>query len=183
MQTIRDLYFDWMMDKVANASKKRRYSRLFRILHDHPFEYVLSLDANRESDGIDLRYLFAYESEIDQAAVATELDSDPCSFLEMLIAMAIRMDGMIFDDDPGLWFWDMMDSMGLSQWTNKEIEGDWYAEDDIHLKIQRCMERDFDPNTGEGSPFILEDNRGQNLCAIEFWCMAMWHTTEVAKVV
>ena len=183
MQKMQDLYFDWMVDKVSNRVKKRRYSRLFHILHSRPFEYVLALDANRESDGIDLRYVFAYENDLDQAAVAKELDDKPCSFLEMLIAMSIRMDGMIFDEDPGLWFWDMMDSMGLSQWTNKEIEKDWFAEDDILLRIQRCMERDFDTNTGEGSPFTLEDNHGQNLCAIEFWCLAMWHTTEVAKVV
>lgn len=169
------------MGKVCSPIKARRYSQLFNILHSRPFKYSLALDENRESDGEDLRYRFGYERDFDQTKVAFYLDRGSCSVLEMLVAMAVRMDDIMYDEDPGVWFWDMMDSLGLSGYTNGVISKEPYAEDEINGIIDNFMERDFDPNNGEGSPFTVKDNRGQDLRNVEFWCLAMWHATEVSE--
>ena len=171
-----------MMNKVCDRYQKKNYTRLFNILHSIPFKYEHPMDENRQSDGEDLRYRFAYECDLKDAEVAYYIDNTGCSVLEMLVAMAIRMDDMMYDEDPGLWFWGMMDSLELSQCDNEAIEEDFFSEDYILETVEKFMDRDFDPNTGIGSPFALEDNHGEDLRKVEFWCLAMWRTHEVNGV-
>lgn len=50
--------------------------------------------------------------------IASYLDNRPCSVLEMIIALAIRLEEHIMDDPDignrtGQWFWDMIVSLGL----------------------------------------------------------------------
>ena len=76
------------------------------------------MDADRAEDGINLRYRFGYENGYESAMIASYLDDRPCSVLEMMVALSMKMEEQIMDDpDIGdrtsVWFWKMIDNLGL----------------------------------------------------------------------
>ena len=110
-------YFEWMSELVCGDRFAQRFSfrKLLMQLHTTEFTYCLKMDKNREEDGIDLRYRFAYEHpEIPNAE--NYLDG-PCSVLEMMIALAIRceeqfMDNALLGNRTAQWFWGMITNLG-----------------------------------------------------------------------
>ena len=64
------LYFDWLCGLVcgeALETRLRDFKSLLHKLHSIQFTYsrIVPMDANREEDGIDLRYRFSYEKKYD----------------------------------------------------------------------------------------------------------------------
>lgn len=171
---MKRLYFEWMCGIVCTPKDVRKYSRLLEHLDSVDFYYILKLDENRESDGIDLRYRFGYDTRRDQAEIAWHLDRRPCSVLEMLVAMCIRMDDTSGYNDPKFYFWSMLQYMRLLQYTNKN-----YDETGVDEKLQMWMDRKYNPKTGVGGLFGLYDNRGEDLTKLDFWQIAMWFINEV----
>ena len=113
-------YFDWMYGLVCDTKypKKLSYRKLLNFLHNMDFTYQLTMDSNRFEDGIELRYRFGYENGYDCSVIANYLDDSPCSVLEMLIALSIRLEEHIMDDPEigdrtGQWFWNMITNLGL----------------------------------------------------------------------
>lgn len=122
---LRHLYFEWMCrlvcDDQYSNSRRSSYRHLLQFLHETLFRYDFKpeMDENRAMDGMDLRYKFGYENDIPYPIIAAELDTTPCSFLEMLIALAFRcediMDEQAQGDRVGEWFWTMLNSLGLAK--------------------------------------------------------------------
>ena len=119
---MREEYFKWLCDFVYDKKRMSRglsYNKMFSYLFDTPFSYILPMDGNRAEDGIDLRYRYGRENGIADAAVATRLDNRDCSVLEMMVALALRVEDQIMTNPDignrvGQWFWDMIVSMGIN---------------------------------------------------------------------
>lgn len=171
-----DLYFDWMYQLVMQVSPRpsgRSYKKLFRYLNSVDFFYTNPMDSNRVADGIELRYRFAYETDVDQATVASLLDDHPCSVMEMLLALAIRCEeAIMYDPDEGdrtsVWFWEMIHSLGLENMSDAHFNQDYV--DDI---IFRFMNREYLPN-GQGGLFTI-DNCDEDLRTVEIWYQLCWY--------
>lgn len=155
---IGDEYFEWMCHLVYDDrySKKISYRKLLSKLHEINFEWIYPMDANRASDGIDLRYRFGYENDYDGVAIASTLDIYPCSVLEMMIALALRCEEHIMEDPDigdrtGQWFWNMIISLGLGGMSDGK-----FREDYVENAIDRFMKRDYE-RTGEGGLFTVDD--------------------------
>lgn len=150
-----DDYFIWLCDLV-NADMDV-YSEILYQLHDTDFIWALELDESRAKDGLELRKEY-YDICHDDWVM---LMDKGCSVLEMLIALARRMDDMLVSDDVGrrvpLWFWEMFDNLGLKRYTNTFLwlgrEDDLY---DIQLILHIWMTRDFEPD-GSQSIFPLKN--------------------------
>lgn len=150
-----DGYFEWLCSLV-NADIET-YSELLFQLHDSDFTWFLELDESRANDGLNLRkeyYDLTYEDWV-------MLMEKPCSVLEMLIALARRMDDMLMDDDTSsrvaIWFWEMVGNLGLKKYTNmRMIVGSDDELYDIQAILHTWMSREFDFN-GFGSPFPLKN--------------------------
>ena len=96
---VNDSYFRWMYQLVCDeCPNKPSYKKLLYFLHSTDFTYSLALDGNRFDDGIELRYRYDYENDLEQVKVARYLDDKPCSVLEMMIALAIRLEEHIMSD-------------------------------------------------------------------------------------
>lgn len=155
-------YFDWLCE-VINL-KPGLYDILINELYNIDFTWVLDLDSNRAEDGLILRGEYAGAAEIDK----------PCSVLEALIGLAIKMNYLLDDEDRGdrtrLWFWEMIDNLGLSDYTDSKLNGLFgqglEATNEIRDICNRWMNREFD-YAGVGSPFPLntpyEDQRKLHL--------------------
>ena len=172
-QTIQNDYFEWLYSKVCTDEDHRK---LLHYLHSRNFEYYIPMDANRESDGISLRYLFASEFGIPEAVVATEIDIYECSVLEMMIALCSRMESDVmsdpeFGDRTSEWFWLMLDNLGISFMTDKR-----YSELYLENVIGRFLAREYEPN-GKGGLFVV-NGVSRDLRTVEIWEQAMWFLHE-----
>lgn len=115
-----DDYLRWIYDRVITDDmyKGASYRQLFNCLYRMPFRPINPMDENRERDGIDLRYHFGEAMGIPYPEIAATLDDRPCSFLEMMAALAFRCEDQIMADDAygdraSWWFFKMMESSGL----------------------------------------------------------------------
>lgn len=166
---IQNEYFDWMYEKVCGESfnKSITYHRLFSALHQRRFYYSIAMDANREADGESLRYRFGQEMDIDPVAIANSIDLVPCSVLEMMVALAIRCEENIMDDDSygdrtGQWFWLMIINLGLSNETDNDFDSTR-----VNRILDRFLDREYKPN-GAGGLFVVE-NPPVDMREIEIW--------------
>ena len=67
------------------------------------------MDVCRATDGINLRYRFASENDIPYGKIDAVFQGVPCSMLEMMVALAIRIEEHIMEDRSmgnrvGQWF-------------------------------------------------------------------------------
>lgn len=170
-QIIND-YFEWLWNftKCRGHSQNRK---IITLLHNIEFRYSIPMDANREEDGIDLRYRFITEVGIPRnyQEVYGYLDG-PCSVLEMMIALAIRCEESIMDD-PDIgdrtseWFWLMMKNLGLDYMSDRKFDRD-IAEEKISIFLDRKYKRN-----GEGGLFVVNGRR--DLRKVEIWYQMCWY--------
>ena len=152
---IKNEYFEWLYDYACKGKVNNRisYRKLFMLLHS-----------------IDLRNRFA---TIKKDPEITDILDEPCSVLEMILALAIRCEETIMDnpkygDRTGQWFWSMLSNLGLSMMTD-----DNYDEKIATKIIYDFMERRYQPD-GKGGLFYIRDCP-QDLRDVEIWMQLCWY--------
>lgn len=178
--TILNLYYNWICSiAISNADDRRMYSTLLTSLWNTPFMYTLPLDENRETDGINMRYLFGNVHGYPEEVIRYEIDDRPCSVLEMMVALACRSEEQIMQDPldgnrTSYWFMEMIETLKLSQMTNDKFD---------YVYFERCMttflNRLYLPN-GYGGLFKV-DNPRRDMRDTEIWYQCMWHLEEYLK--
>ena len=160
---LNNAYFDWMYQLVCDDEYSRglSYRKLLFLLHDTDFTYTIALDGNRYDDGIDLRYRFGNEQGYRDSMIASYLDNRPCSVLEMIIALAIRLEEHI-----------MIVSLGLGSMDDSKF-------DKAHAidVIRRFLNRDYGRD-GKGGLFTIEHCR-YDMRDIEIWYQANWYLDNI----
>lgn len=175
---MNERYFAYMTHLVCGNRYGGRLSwrKLFRLLNETEFIYILDMDANRADDGTDLRYRFAYELGFNGADVKRYLDNRPCSMLEMMVALASRCEEQIMDnpddgDRTGKWFFEMIESLGLMDMSDGRFDRD--AACDI---LCRFMRREYDAS-GQGGLFTLR-YPARDMREIDIWYQMMEYLKE-----
>lgn len=124
ISNIRDIYFGWLCSLIRPSIGS--YNLLLGYLDRVNFNYTIPPDANREEDGINLRYRFGQECGYDDVTVCNFLDNKPCSMLEMMVALAIRCEDIMEDLDVGVqysrWFCAMLTSSRLAELTDNQFD-------------------------------------------------------------
>ena len=176
---IKREYFEWMYGIVCDTRYSRRssYRKLLSRLNREQFTYTIGMDGNRAADGIDLRYRFGHDKGYPYSAIATYLDVDPCSVLEMMIALSIRCEENIMEDSDigdrtGQWFWNMIVSLGLGPMTDSK-----YSETYVNDHLIRFLNREY-KRTGEGGLFTIEHSR-KDMRSIEIWYQMCMYLEEL----
>ena len=151
-------YGGWLLWRVHN--KRKNYEMMFKQLHDTPFRYIIHRDKNRAEDGIYLRDEFMQDTGI-------YIDSSKdCSVLEMLVALAIRIDNEYIGDPgkerPEVIFWQMLKNLGLHKFPDN-VSNPKKIFDILSIWIDRKFEKD-----GRGSIFPIK-NPDENQVEIEIW--------------
>lgn len=165
---IKSLYFDWLCKIINDGIGSRNtldYTKLLSYLYDTTFYYLIEMDSNRAGDGIYLRCRFASEHNIDNWTLYFK--GEECSVLEMMVALAVRMeDSIMYDSDIGnrtpKWFWMMIKNLGL-------IHSNDYSFDYEYVKnvINNFLNRNYDSD-GSGGLFTIK-NYDKDLRDIEIW--------------
>ena len=179
-----DEYRDWLLNKVGFVEYEAlilpgkgrishmypfNYELLMRELHEIDFKWIIDRDENRMKDGLALRYDFFDDSDVDGGFIR------PCSVLEMLVALALRLEsdyiGDPGDPHPIDIFWSMICNLGL--WMYYDNNFNEFA---VEEKVDIWLERHFKSN-GEGSIFPLKYDTFDSREA-EIWTQAMAYITE-----
>lgn len=162
-------YFEWLCGFVIGGvyTEKRTYDLLLQHLHQRSFTYTIALDGNRAADGEDLRYRFAEDCGCSDSEIAVSIDIRCCSILEMMVALAVRIEEHImtnskYGNRTSQWFWDMIRSLGL--WDMTDHNFDENRVDDI---LDHFLDRDYDPD-GHGGLFTVP-NPSKDMRGVEIW--------------
>lgn len=169
---VKNEYFKWLYNYVCKGRVNANvsYTKLFALLHDTDFDFYISNDVNRARDGIDLRYRYAMY--IDDDSVMDILDG-PCSVLEMMVALTIRIEETIMDDTnygdrTSQWFWNMLTNLNIGYMKN-----DIFNEKLAIEKIYNFLERRYDPD-GKGGLFYIRGCQ-DDLREVDIWTQMCWY--------
>ena len=173
---IKNEYFEWIFNLVCGKrfSQEISYRKLLMLLHDTEFIFSIPNDENRAKDGIDLRYRFLLSTEREDLLYCLE---GPCSVLEMMVALSIRIEENIMDDPnigdrTGQWFWGMIVSMGLGSMTDYRFDKQFSKN-----AISIFLDRDYEPN-GKGGLFTLR-HHDRDLRDVEIWYQMCWYLDDI----
>ena len=111
-------YIHWVLtDKLGLTEKEcKKYQYVVHTLIDVEFVWRHPMDENRAIDGLDLRADFEYETGeyLDKSSGLMA----PCTFFEMLAALAIRCENQLMrnlsvGDRTSKWFFEFLDNLCL----------------------------------------------------------------------
>jgi hypothetical protein len=143
-------YLTWLYARIGNVNETRAaytFWQLLYFLQHREFVWLVPNDDNRVEDGRDLRLEF-----LDEAGLSGRVDPNwlgrGCSVLEMIMGVAKRMS---FDTDraPHSCFWEMMNNLGLSGYTDRT-----FNERRVSDIVENLIWRTYLPD-GRGSLFPL----------------------------
>lgn len=173
---IRNAYFEWLCSYVDGVRSYPGISfrKLLTFLHEVEFEYTIAMDENRASDGETLRYRFSRHA----TGIEEQYLDGPCTVLEMMIALAIRMEEDIMDDPlmgdrTAQWFWKMIVSLGLNGMTDL-----YFNRAEAENIIGRFLTRNYSPN-GKGGLFTIR-NCNIDLREVEIWIQMCWYIDSIS---
>lgn len=167
-------YFNWLCDKIFYNITEIEHYKLVNHLYNFTFIPSIEMDNNREDDGKQLRYRFGRECEIPSSVILRSLDTeDTCSILELMVALALRCEETImtdseFGDRTELWFWNMINSLGLSDMNDRS-----YDEKHVDMVLDSFNDRRYNRN-GEGGLFTIPKIR-EDLRNVEIWYQMCWY--------
>lgn len=164
-----DIYYEWIVSKTGSSSETCRYTNLLRYLFSRDFDYILYDDQNRCGDAMYLREQFLDEygySKWDLIGLGKP------KVLEIMVSLSIRMEDTMYDvsygDRTGIWFWGMIQSLGLLY-----MYDDHYDEEFVEDTINNFLARKYAVN-GHGGLFTL-DNESTDLRTVDIWTQSCWY--------
>lgn len=159
--TLDDQYLEWLYDQVIVRDRRGRgasYWKLLKQMYSTEFRWFVPNDGNRAEDGKDLRR--EWLDSIDREADSRWLDL-PCSFLEMLVALARRM-AFEAEYTPYHWFWHLLENLGF-----QTCHDGGYSRTLVNKRMRIVMDRMYDM-TGNGGLFPLR-KPSKDQRKVELW--------------
>ena len=154
-------YFEWLIGLVDCPPE---YTRLMEKLDSRDFTWLNPMDSHRAQDGISLRGKY-----LDQtgANATEEIFMHPCSVLEMMVALACRIDDdIMFDPEYGdrapEWFWIMISNLRLDGMDNENFDNN-----NVDHILNVFLNRTYFMN-GTGGLFPLKQPK-MNQRRVELW--------------
>lgn len=175
-------YFRYLYQMVCgdeDISTKSHWDMTLAQLFQTPFRYsYIAMDGNRLEDGLRLRDRFGEAAGYSQHQLSL-LDQYECSILEVMIALALRMEeetmaSSEFGDRTNQWFWYMIVSLGLGGMTN-----DHYDPDHVAFILDRFLDREYEAN-GAGSLFYVPHTT-KDFRNIEIWYQMCEYLNTIIK--
>jgi hypothetical protein len=153
-ESLDEQYLRWLYSQVASlrlVNPSRTYWSLMRQLFAKEFVWLIANDDNRAEDGRELRSEFVEDYHVDIRD--RNWWNSGCSVLEMLIGVSRRL---AFEDDsrPRTWFWELLDNLEVSEFTDQYYRTHANAEEEIDDRLNTLIWRTYSPD-GRGGLFPL----------------------------
>lgn len=164
-------YFHWLTDQThlkleefMDVASTVRMFELMHILHSIEFVWFVMNDDNRASDGKYLRTIFLEEYPQFEDDLRSEFDIHPCTWLEMLIALASRM-SFITSKTVGECFLYLLRNLGFIATEEYLIQTD---EEFVRHFCGIVNNRQYGAN-GQGGLFPLKEPTNPPQTEVEIW--------------
>lgn len=157
-------YFHWMIDQVCDKYyDSRYYAKLLFELDNIPYTWSVHLDENRAKDGLEMRA----QCKCNRVG--------PCSVLEMMVALALRVerDGYLSEDGADPFFWGMIKALGL--YFNDDYN---YDPDLTDSCVNRMLNHEYEYDGSNGALFVVK-NPKTDMRNTQIWMQAMWYIAEL----
>lgn len=176
-------YAVWIVKDYIHMKNFEYYLDLILELHEIPFEYYEESDKDREADGLYLRNYFIEDCK--GRIIDDEVLESKCSVLEVLAALAVRLDHEFIgdhmverpedfnEDKEYKLFSEMLDNLDLLDFFGDLAEGDL---DEIRDIVTDWLNRDFNRHGG-GSIFPVKKSKKDQRSA-SIWSQAMEYIME-----
>ena len=167
----------WWLMNVAGIFDEQWYN-LCSLLHSLSVgEPIIADDANRFDDGMAQRDYFVDKLPWDEQQFAEmELEKHPCSFFEMLVALAVRIDNEYLGDpkapDPGKWLFKMLDNLDITKYARYNDIITSSQERIIIKRVEFMLDREYD-DCGNINIFKLKRPISG------FHCMSIWQQMQI----
>lgn len=168
-----DGYYIWLVNHIDTGTHlARSHRKLLDELYFTEFIWTVPMDSNRARDGLELRDFYEAEGN-DPMTSSAHLDGQ-CSVLEMMVALAIRMEReLLHEDENGDrtpdWFWNMVASMGLID-LEDDCFDEYFVRDTLDILLCRKYKTD-----GKGGLFWVKNRPEKDLRRVEIWYqMQFW---------
>ena len=172
--TMEQVYFDWLLQKIHDPEvfPLAIYTRLLHRLFELSFFWTNPMDVSRLDDAVDLRYRFGREEGYSQEIIAHYLDMRDPSVLEVMVALAIRMEEHILGDSAygnrcAEWFWVMMNSMHLPYYDDRH-----YSEEVVDSIVLAMLYHRYSRN-GDGGLFTVNVDENTDMRKEDIWYQMM----------
>lgn len=170
-------YYQWLVNTVCDKYHAKYYSKLLKDLYEREFTWTITRDEDRAIDGMSLRREFVDEHPKLELNVPEM--SDPCSILEMMVALSTRIeleymrDPRSDVDNTGEWFWNMIMSLGLDK--NDDNHYDFDLTDAV---LSAFVERRYRKD-GKGGIFYVENIGNKDMIEVDIWTQMQWFVAEL----
>lgn len=172
-------YFCWVVNNVYNREVSHEYDALMKYIFQKKYEYDNWYDENRKSDGLSMRRDWFRENEGFDISERDKKfrDTAPCSWLEMFVAFAMRIESLKADPDVGdrtpQWFWLMMTSLGLSKMTNAK-----FNPKEANKILHTLAYHEFNEDGSGGGLFVIHDPT-KNMKTSDLWYQMQYYLSEI----
>lgn len=160
-----------LVDGKGSSVKSSEFYRLLNFLFSKEF-YIMddTMDDRRFEDIEQLRVSMGF-----YAREHSEILSEYFNVLEALVALADSLENKImtnteFGDRTSLWFWIMINNLGIDLYDFE------FDEEYVDAVVERWLSRQFDSN-GDGSPFPLK-NPPEDMRQTPMWRAAQLYLSE-----
>ena len=146
-------YIDYLTDMIFDE-RTNNYKILLNILFSTDYRWSIHNDDNRAMDGIEIRYNYERDACISNDDFE-ELMNVPCSVMEVICGLAIRMDVLMRDPvEPHIsrWFWELVGNLGLLEYDDGAFERGLWNFSDVKEILDIFMDRTYD-ELGHGGLF------------------------------
>ena len=139
--SVLDEYFEWLCDRVdCSWEPGSEYYIPLKVMFETEFKVIVANDINRKQDGEALRKAFSKEYGYRVEEIFKD-EKEPCSVLEMLVALVERMSWEMMDEvrdnSYGRWFKEILSNLGITRRT-----GFYKAEEIVNVANNREYEDD-----------------------------------------
>lgn len=160
-------YFHWLCEMMDVERMDRSYWLLAKDLWSTEFYSLVPHDENRAMDGLALREEYL---DVTNYPRYVHIEGE-CTVLEMLVALARRIDFEMSDpyverDSSVHWFWEMIDNLGLSEFTDENYV-DLNGIVEVEIILARFLERAYRRNGSGGLFPLMRSSSDQR--KVEIW--------------
>ena len=157
LENIERDYFDWLYNIVDDSDYMYEYliNHIYEKDFDEDTTILIERDRNRIEDALRLREDFISEQLAREDRDLVDIfRRRPCSLLEVLVALAYRMEDVMEIDRFPIWFWEMLSNLGLDEFDNERFNSKSLRT--IDRILNKWLDHNYDYD-GKGGLFPLKD--------------------------
>ena len=161
-------YLKWLIESIdPDHAVGDYYQPVYNELYLLDFRWTKRFpdDESRAADGIWLRRIFAEENGLEASDIG--IDWKPCSCLEMLVAIARRIEYEILawpgEENVPKWFWMFMENLDIDPGQRRIVDLNY-----VDIQIDNWLDRHINRD-GAGGIFVIHNTRFLDMRKLSIW--------------